>query len=178
MLNRILLLILCTNLHATTQPEDTNSAKIIVAAGAISLGAAALALYSLSIADTASNLTTDDIIKCAKAGITIVGATAGAFATTKLYPIGKEICELIFPTEDQRALQNAKVLASQNKLNLLKAEEQFRNCLLSCNANSQRNAAGVPTICEEAAQMLSKLGAQNEVDRMNRIFNKYTGKEC
>lgn len=167
MLKKILILLLCTNLYATEQADDTVLPKIAMIVGMISLGVTALTIYS---SDTEGSAEIADHVEL---GITILAGAASAFAAAKLYPIGKEVYSAIFPTEGQRAIQDAKIIASRKRLSLLKAEEQFRNCLLSCNSNSPKNASGIPTICEEAARMFSMLGAQSEVDRMIDVFNKY-----
>lgn len=178
MLKKIFFLLLCTNLCASEKPEGNSSFRTAVAAGAIGLGSAVFLMLSSNseVLEAYSRLSGEDakkILALGRAGISIAATAAGAFATARLYPIGKEIYESTFPSEEQKKAREASIIASSRRLALFKAEGEFRECLLSSKLGSEKNASGVPSACEEAARMLELLGAESEVARMTQVFQKY-----
>jgi hypothetical protein len=178
MLKKALLMLLCTNLCASEKPEGSSAFRAAVTAGAIGFGSIAYIMVSSNsdMLEASSRLSSDDIqriLAFGRAGISIAATAVGAFATAQLYPIGKEIYESTFPTKEQKAIQEARTIASGKKLAILKAEEGFRSCLINNRANSQINASGIPTTCEEAARFYALTAGISELNQMTKTFNEF-----
>ena len=112
-------------------------------------------------------------VEAAKVIAPYLGAAVAVYGVTQLYPIGTEIYERNYPTEEQKALQETSLEASKRRLSLLKSDREYRECLLNImnkKIDAKINDQGRPAMCEEAASMLEMLGEQTEVDRMTEVF--------
>lgn len=171
MLKRILLLLLCINICANEQPENTKLVNIAMTASTIGLGTAACVVYytASKLLNPSSELDIEDVKKITaigQAAVAVAGLAVGVIAAVKLPPIGREILSQIFPSEEQKAIQEANTLAARKIYELLNAKREFRACLLN-KTGSKKNA------CKQAAHILAMLGGQDEVDRMTEISNGY-----
>ncbi len=165
MLKKILLLLLCTNLRAVPQPESNDALKAALIAGAIWLATAA---YSSSSEETSSE-DARELLIFGKACISAAIITASVHTATQLYSIGKEIYEAIFPTEEQKIIQEAKTIAAHERLMIVRAEEALINCLMP---NIQMRTSGMPTECEEAARLYELMAGAAELNKITKVFNK------
>lgn len=102
----------------------------------------------------------------------IAGAVVAVHGVTQLYPIGKEIAAYVHPSEEQKKLSRERLKAVQQRLDLLDAENAFRQCLIKNRLNADRAPSGLPRVCQDAAETLAFLGKDAEVERVTAYFNK------
>lgn len=152
------------------QPENSGGSQAIFVVGAMGFAAAA-ALYS-SNPEAISSEDATKLLMLGKTCASMALVTASAFATAQLYPIGKEIYEATFPTEEQKAAQEAKTVASRKRLAILKTEGELVGCLMRSRANVQIRTSGIPMGCEEAARFYELAAGTAELEKMIKTFNR------
>lgn len=107
-------------------------------------------------------------------GAIIALIAASVFCVNELYPIAQDIFSYFFPTEEQKAAALAATLKARQKIALFEAKDAFRDCLMKCLSSKsavETNAAGCPTICEEAGSMLALIAGNNfELDKITEAF--------
>ncbi len=99
---------------------------------------------------------------------TFVIATC-AWAAHGLTLIAKDLRAYLFPTAEEIATKEARQVKSAIAL----AKSDFRKCLLKYKSG-ELDAEGVPTMCEQTANALKKLGAQCTVDELMALFRSLT----
>ncbi len=139
--------------------------------------AKALEAGSTNLADASSSLGVQAAAKGAQAvqGLTVVAGVAVAiYGATQLYPIGKEIYEATFPSEEQQKAYAGRLINARNKLRVLEAEEKFTECMLKSKSDALRNNSGLPFECEGSARIFAMLGGKNQIKDMTETFNEYS----
>lgn len=111
-------------------------------------------------------------------GCVIAGVGVTAYSIAQLYPIGKEIASHLCPTEEQKIQQKANLEYAKQRLRLLEAEAEFRECLIKNRINHDRDTYGLPIVCEASAATLANLGKYHEVEQAIYYFNKYGSRTC
>ncbi len=97
----------------------------------------------------------------------VAGVGVAIYGVTQLYPIAKDIKSHWFPTTSQQL----KEIMAMQRLQMIKAETSFRNCLID-NRFGVRGRSGIPMVCESAAEMFATLGQREEAERSIAYFNK------
>lgn len=90
-------------------------------------------------------------------------------AATQLLPISKDIYQSIFPTAEQQASTSM----ANKKLKVLKAREDFSNCLFASNIDSERGTLRCPVKCKELARIFVSVGGKNEMIEMINDFDEF-----
>jgi hypothetical protein len=97
----------------------------------------------------------------------ILAVGTAIYGVTQLYPIAQDVKSYWFPTMNQQL----KEAMAMQRLQMIKAETSFRNCLID-NRFGARGRSGIPTVCERAAEMFATLGQREEVEQSIAYFNK------
>ena len=73
--------------------------------------------------------------------------------------------------EKQKGLFSYAIIKLQN----IKTQERFLDCIMNSKSNVKKNASGCPVICEEAAILYAVIacGGQDEALKMIAGFKKY-----
>lgn len=106
-------------------------------------------------------------------GFVVAGVGITAYSIVQLYPIGKEIASIVCPSDEQKIQRKLSLKSAQQRLQLLEAETEFRECLIKNRLNQDIGACGIPTICEAAAATFAHLGKYQEVEQAIYYFKKY-----
>jgi len=115
----------------------------------------------------------DKLSEIVNFGLLTASAVGGICVISQIYPISKEIYEYIFPTEEQKAIQEKVQKKAEKKLKYLQAEAKFVDCMIGSKFSSDVNKFNRPTACEDAAHMLTLCGGSNKVIEVTDIFNEY-----
>ncbi len=109
------------------------------------------------------------VAKISQISAAIVALAISVYAVNELYPIACNIASYFFPSEEQIARTAAAVKSNK----IFEAKKTFRDCLIKSleKKGYETNASGIPTVCEQAAQMLEKVGGKNEADTLTETFN-------
>ncbi|MBI2344459.1 hypothetical protein HYV10_00095 [Candidatus Dependentiae bacterium] len=105
--------------------------------------------------------------------VAVAGVGVAIYGITQLYPIGKEVATYICPSEEQKILNAERLEAAQCRLDLLRAEKSFRQCLVSNRLNPKRGFSGLPSDCEDVAEAFASMGGFNEVKQAMEFFNTF-----
>lgn len=128
-----------------------------------------------AVVEASANIGVEAVEKLADVGnlgVTVLGVAVAAYSIVQLYPIGKEIVSTICPSDAQKAQQEAELKSAQKKLQILDAEEAFRECLIKNRNNPNKGASGFPRTCEAAAEVYAFLGNYSEVEQARAYFNR------
>lgn len=175
MLKKLLFLLICTNLCATTESENSRfpTVQTVIIASGITVGVVVAAPYVLPVG-TVIAIKAAVVAAAAKAAAVGAAIKSGAIVAAPVattistsITITRALRPYVFPTTEETLNQLLNKEASES----LGARNKFSNCLIKNKASADINISGRPAACEDLARMFGIIAGMPELDNMTKTFN-------
>lgn len=166
------------NLHAIERLQDYNFSTVATTATVVSIVIIGSLYQSTSAEDRKEFFSklcsgkTEEIDKALIYGLSIAALTIGLLEIPFIFPgyqmIYEDICYTWFPTDEQKL----KKIEVHQTFKLLKAQENFRKCLLSHGIKSERIEFDCPQDCQELEREFASYGGKEAVLKLMKKFDE------
>ncbi len=120
-----------------------------------------------------AKITSDNVAKASKelgadavkALYPVVGAVIFFYGVKDLVNAGKDFYAYVYPSEEKVA----KIEEAREKIQFYEAKRNFRDCLIK-NIKGQMNGSGLPSACEELANLFIIAGSKDAFIEMSENF--------
>jgi hypothetical protein len=112
----------------------------------------------------------EEVVKAvaAESAQALLGATNCLGLAAEVYQTGKGIHSYFNPSADEQA----KAQMIENQLRLVTLRKEFRTCLLN-HRSARPGRLGIPSVCQEKAEILGLAGGHEDANRMIEVFKMF-----